>query len=231
LTLAKTAEGAQLEHVLANLNLIIPKLWQTLLKPERWMVGRAYSDVHSEGRKVAASGLSKALMKVHGFDYVPEDLRSRTFLQAANELQNIHFALNNYYNEPSAIGHLASLGTVIPPPVLGQCITAILCVRLGNHWGRSLAAQERASQMLLGIGMDRWKYYLDECLPADNIILEKLSDEVIAMRWGQVVNDLKLDGIEIKNADIAQLVKKSSQGKNQDVSKLAKNLNLRLNNN
>ena len=142
LALAKTEAGAQLEHILANSLLIIPALWRKLLKSDRWLVGRAYTDVHSEGRKSAASGLRKVLLKVHGFDYVPEDLRSRTFIEAAAHLKGVHFDLNNFYNEPVAIKALASLGTTIPVPAISTCVTSILCVRLGNQYGISYRARQ-----------------------------------------------------------------------------------------
>ena len=228
LAMAKTAEGAQLQHILANTNVIVPALWPNLMKPDRWMVGRAYAEVHAEGRKTAASGLSKALLKVHGFDYVPEDLRSRVFLQTANDLQNVHFATNNYYNEPAAITALASLGTVIPPSVLGRCITAILCVRLGNHWGRSYAAQERALQMLSSLGEERWKYYLNDCLPADEVILEKLTDENIVKRWNDLVKEYELHEIEITHKTVIKLVRSAAEGKSDQVKSWATTMYKRL---
>jgi hypothetical protein len=222
--MAKTTEGAQLQHILANANVIIPVLWPNLMKPDRWLVGRAYAEVHEEGRKTSAAGLSKALLKVHGFDYVPEDLRSRVFLQTANELQNAHFAMNNFYNEPSAIGALASLGTVIPPSVFGRCMTAILCVRLGNHYGRSYSAQDRAEAMLSSLGEERWKYYLNDCLSTDEIILEKLTDSNIVKRWSDLVNQFELDKIEIANPGVTKLVRNGAKGKVEVVRGLAEGL-------
>jgi len=228
LAMSKTAEGAQLQHILANANVIIPALWPNMMRPDRWMIGRAYAEVHAEGRKTAASGLRKALLKVHGFDYVPEDLRSRVFLEAANELQSMHFSVNNFYNEPSAIGALASLGTVIPPSVLGQCVTAVLSVRLGNHWGISWAAQERVKQILSGLGNERWGYYLNHCLPSDNIILDKLTDPNIIPRWMELITQYGLDEIELSHRGIARLVRAGAKNKVRTVETLAKTLNTRL---
>ena len=228
LALAKTSEGAQLQHVLANAYIVVPTLWKTLLKPDRWMVGRAYAEVHAEGRKTAASALRKTLLKVHGFDYVPEDLRSRVFLHVATELQNVHFSLNNFYNEPTAIQTLASLGTVIPTPALNRCISAILCVRLGNHYGRSFAAQNTAVEMLSRLGEQRWKYYLNDCLPGDEIILEKLTDSNVVERWCDIVTEYDLKSIEMTNLDIKKLVEDGFRKRTQQVLALAKTLLNRL---
>ncbi len=228
LALAKTVQGAQLEHVLANTNVIVPSFWPGLRKPDRWLVGRAYADVHAEGRKTAATGLRKALLKVQGFDYVPEDLRSRTFLNAAAELQNVHFSSNNFYNEPAAIRALASLGTVIPAPALAQCLTAILCVYLGNHYGISRAAQPTAQAMLSNLGELRWKYYLDECLPGDEILLEKLMDANIAERWNILVREYQLSTIDVKDAQVRRVVTNAAKGKAALVVKAAEGLRKRL---
>ena len=228
LALAKTVQGAQLEHVLANTNVIVPSFWPGLRKPDRWLVGRAYADVHAEGRKTAATGLRKALLKVQGFDYVPEDLRSRTFLNAAAELQNVHFSSNNFYNEPAAIRALASLGTGLPAPALAQCLTAILCVYLGNHYGISRAAQPTAQAMLSNLGELRWKYYLDECLSGDEILLEKLMDANIAERWNILVREYQLSTIDVQDVQVKRLVTNAARGKTALVVKAAEILRKRL---
>lgn len=230
LALAKASEGAQLEHVLANSNVIIPILWSDLLKPDRWLVGRAYAEVHSEGRKTSASGLRKALLKVQGFDYVPEDLRSRSFIEAALALQSTHFATNNFYNEPMAVRHLFSLGSVIPVPALSQCITSLLCVRIGNPWGISWAAQDTATTILKKLNEERWRYYLNECLPGDEIILGKLCDNDIAGRWCDLINEFSLFKMEIKKKQIKELIEYSSKKRISLVTSKADMLRRRLTN-
>src|SRR5260221_8612192 len=80
LALIKSKSGAQLENALGNANLIVPLIWSELLPPERFQIGRAYSEIVADGKTQAASGVKKILLKVKGFDYVPEDLRSRSFL-------------------------------------------------------------------------------------------------------------------------------------------------------
>jgi hypothetical protein len=213
IALIKRTDGAQLQHVINNTNVLVPGMWGKLVKPDRWLVGRAYAEVHSEGKRTAAAALRKILLGVHGFDYVPEDLRSRTFLLAANELKNVHFSLSNFYNESTALQALASLGTVIPTPALSTCMTAILCVRLGNHWGFSWNAQDKVEQILLSIGDDKWKFYLEDCLPADDVILEKLTDEVIAKRWVETIHNYCINVSSTKNKVLARLLKSTVERK------------------
>lgn len=221
LAMVKTSEGAQLENALSNLILIVPIIWDNLLKSDRWLVGRAYAEVHAEGKKTAASGVRKTLLKVKGFDYVPEDLRSRTFLKAAVHLQNVHFANDNFHNEPVAIRNFASLGSVIPIPALSQCITAVLCVRIGNPWGISWAAQATSNKILKNINESRWQYYLDECLPGDDIILKKLQDGDIAKRWCEVVNENDLSELQLEKKNPRDLITGAKSNKSSEVTKIA----------
>ena len=225
--MVKTLEGAQLQHVLRNANLIIPMLWGAMLKPDRWMVGRAYSEVHAEGRHSAATPLSKILLKVRGFDYVPEDLRSRTFIAAARQLENVHFSLNNFYNEPAAISILASLGTVIPTAAISRCVSSVLCVRLGNRYGLSWGAQNAATAILSKLGEEQWKFYLDECLQGEEIILEKLTDTQISQRWSALAKEFNFNAIQLKDKLTRTLVDASISGKGR-IETIAKSMLLRL---
>jgi hypothetical protein len=224
LGLAKTEKGAQIEHCLANINIILPAIWSNMLKADRYLVGRVYSDVYNDGRKIAASGLRKALLQVKGFDFVPEDLRSRTFISSALDLQNIHFAMNNFYNEPTAIKNLYALGTVIPMPAFANCMTAILCVRLGNTYGISVAAQATANKLLSSLSALRWSYYLNDCLPGDNVILGKLTDNNIAQRWCELVNEYSLVNTETKDALVRNLLKHGASASTFSVTKSAMSL-------
>jgi hypothetical protein len=224
LSLVKTSQGAQLEHVVANANVIIPEFWSGLLGPERWLVGKAYAEVHSAGNRVATGGLRKALSKVQGFDYVPEDLRSRTFVAAAKRLLEAHFASNNFYNEPKPAKALAKLGTVIPIPAFPTCMSAMLAVRLGNHWGVCWAAQDDVTGLLEQVSDDRWVYYLQDCLPSDSTVLAKLTDTEIIARWVTLCEAHKLSELELNAGDISRLVQASVKGKADQVRSLARKL-------
>ena len=103
-------KGAKLEHALANINLLLPEMWINLGENDKWNIGTAYRDVVAEGNSNAANGLKKALLKVEGFDFVPENLRSTTFKNAARAVIETHFAFNNFYNEPPMVRALATLG-------------------------------------------------------------------------------------------------------------------------
>ncbi|UAY52737.1 hypothetical protein [Ferruginibacter albus] len=171
----KNDKGAKLEHALGNLNMLIEEIWPNIGDNDKWNIGTAYRDVTASGNFIAASGLKNALLKVNGFDYVPENLRSVTFKSTAKELLETHFAFNNFYNEPAVIRKLANLGTTIPAPALIECFQAYLAVYLGNGYGVSTVAAKVAEEQLSKIIKERWQYYFSKVIQNDEIILQKIN--------------------------------------------------------
>jgi hypothetical protein len=188
-------EGAKLEHGLANLNTILPMIWEKLTDNDRYNVGFAYRDVVSSNNVAAASGLKQALMKVGGFDYVPESLRSNTFIKAARNVVEVHYAMNNFYNEPSAVATLANLGSTIPTPAFFQCMQAYLVVCIGNRYGVSLRAMEIAKEQLFDIPEDRWKHYLQKGINDDNEVLSNLRSSDQILRLSNLIIELGLKDV------------------------------------
>jgi hypothetical protein len=199
LALIKTTKSAQLENALANTNVIIPLLWDRLLGPERHQVGRAYAELASEGKATATAGLKKVLLKVRGFDYVPEDLRSTSFTRAANGILAAHDGINNFYNEPAPTKYLDDMGSVIPIPAFPLCMSAVLSVRLGNRYGVSWDAQKFANAILRRVSAERWTYFLNDCLKADDRILYKLLQDGPRARWVEVVQEFSLGVLATKD--------------------------------
>ncbi|MFZ2403847.1 MAG: hypothetical protein WAW41_01845, partial [Methylobacter sp.] len=155
---AKKNSGANLEHTLANINVLVPIIWNNLRDTEKWQIGHTYAEAYADGKSTVVSGLKSALLKVKGFDFVPENLRSDTFVKAAEAILRAHDGFNNFYNERAPVKNLAKLGSTIPTPALPACISALLCVVLGNAYGVGWTAEEEASQILSKITPDRWAY-------------------------------------------------------------------------
>jgi hypothetical protein len=201
----RSYSGAKLEHCLGNLNVLLPQLWPTTREPERWQVGTTYAQVYADGLQVQTAGLKEALMKVRGFDYVPENLRSQTFIRAAEAIIRAHEGMNNFYNEEAPTTALERLGTVIPAPAIGTCVTALLCVRLGNSYGVSWSAQPIADRLLRRQAPDRWAYYLDKVLPGETRILEKLTDARPSREWLSLAKQLPA-GITVREKPVKALL-------------------------
>lgn len=183
--------GAKLENAVANLNLILPLIWPKLGESDRWNIGTAYRDVTAAGNTIAASGIKNALLKVNGFDYVPENLRSATFIKAAKQLIDTHFSSNNFYNEPAVVRKLSNLGSIIPAPALIECIQAYLAIYLGNSYGISWDAAHVAETELSNLSSERWYYYFEKVIQNDEIILNKSNSSQIS-RFSALLNKNKV---------------------------------------
>jgi hypothetical protein len=223
LSLVKSSSGAHLENSLANSNLIIPKIWGNLKHPEKYQVGRSYSELFADGKTKAASGLRQVLLKVKGFDFVPEDLRSSSFIKVANEVISAHEGMNNFYNEPAPTSTLYRMGSVIPIPAFPICMTAILSVKLGNSWGVSIAAQDSAIAMLKTITHDRWVYFFNECIQTNERLLYKLKMGNPSSRWLNLFSAEFIEKLlpEIVERDVINLLKFTRDKKQDKLNRIA----------
>ncbi|MAD76741.1 MAG: hypothetical protein CML20_18465 [Rheinheimera sp.] len=221
---AKKNTGANLEHALANINVLIPAIWFKLRESEKWQVGHAYAEAFADGKTTSVGGLKSALLKVKGFDYVPENLRSDTFIKAAEAIFKAHDGLNNFYNEPTPVKNLAKLGSTIPTPALPSCFSALLCITLGNSYGVSWSAESEAKSILENLSTDRWTYYLNNVLPSDTRILDKLVSSKPLVQWVKLIDEYDLSSLEIKNTLVSRLIKASSDKKEARILSARKKL-------
>ena len=220
LNLMKTAKGVEQENLFANMSVVVPKIWEDLLPDDRRPVGSAYSQAVSDSNKNEIIALKSVLLKVKGFDYVPEATRSNIFIEAAQNLLKTHYGVNNFYNEPLAAKHLLSLGTAIPGPALGVCMTATLACKLGNSYGISNSAQLYLDEILDKISVDRWEFYINQNLPADETILAKLiSNSDRADRWLHLVAKYELINIKFVNPIIEKLIKAKTASRVHSIAK------------
>jgi hypothetical protein len=229
LSLTKTAESAQLENTLANLNVIVPGLWPKLNKPEKWQIGQTYAEIFAAGKAKASAGLRKALLKVKGFDFVPENFRSTSYIKIANDILKAHSEMYNYYNEPAPMKTLNEMGSTIPTPAFSVCMTAILCVKLGNSFGISYDAQPYADSILKSTTKERWQYYLNDCLPSDDKILYKILLNTNPLnRWIEMVNEYKLTDADITNKFVKNVLTYSLAGNVEKTRDSIRNLITKL---
>ena len=204
---AKTKAGAQFEHTLGNIVVIVPALWKSLRDSEKYALGQAYAEAVNSGASPTVLALKKALSAVHGFDFVPESLRSQSFSAAASNVISVHTAMNNFYNEPAAIQALSRLGTTIPWPAFPICMSAVLAVKLGNGYGVSNLAIPIANDLLRRMTKNQWDYYLNECLPGDELVLQKLSwYERPQANWLSMVKEFQLPTKADKSPQVTKLL-------------------------
>ncbi len=215
---AKKNTGANLEHSLANINTLIPSIWSKLREAEKWQVGLAYAEAFADGKTTSVGGLKSVLLKVKGFDYVPENLRSDTFIKAAEAIFRAHDGLNNFYNEARPVRNLSKLGSTIPTPALPACFSALLSIILGNSYGVAWAAESEAKGLLKKLSSDRWAYYLNNVFPSDVRILNKLSSSKPRVNWINLSKEFDLGSLDIKNNTVSLLLKASIDKKENKIS-------------
>jgi len=221
---AKKNISANLEHVLANINILIPEMWENLRDTEKWQVGHTYAETYAEGKITSVNGLKSALLKVKGFDFVPENLRSDTFIKAAEAVIKAHEGLNNFYNEPAPVKLLSKLGTTIPTPALAKCFTALLCVVLGNSYGTSWSAADVSIDVLKNISKERWEYYFKHVFPSDTRILNKLQSSLPTQNWINLHKTLNILDIDTSIKEINSLLKATKKEDPSQINRMAKSL-------
>ena len=218
----KTRSGAQYEHTLGNIVVIVPVMWPQFRDAEKWAVGQAYAEAVNAGDSAAVTSLKKALMAVQGFDFVPETLRSQTFSSAASAIINVHTSANNFYNEPAAVTSLVKLGSTIPWPAFPVCLSSIFAVYLGNAYGHTWSAQVEIDALLKRLTVNQWEYYLNECLPNDQLILQKLAwHEKPVDRWIALFASVDLSGLTLKTKDVNEMRTAAIGGKASKINTLA----------
>lgn len=238
LSMVKNNEGAQLSNSLANANLIIPLIWSKLNDPEKRHIGKTYAEIFIDGKTTAARGFKKVLLKVNGFDFVPEDLRSNTYLEAANNVIQVHESGFNFYYEPAAIMKLANLGSNIPISAFPKCMSAVLSIKLGNFYNISWDAQKYADEILRGLTPERWHYFFNECISFDERILFKLTQRSPRNYWYKLIAELNTNHPKVlvkdnlKGKYLKQLVQaslsKSDTSLREAVQKIAEKLGKKI---
>jgi hypothetical protein len=225
LSLVKGAKGATQEHAVGNVSTLVPILWPKLREPEKWQIGQVYAEVNAEGNREASSGLKRALLKVQGFDFVPESLRSNTFTETAARVLAAHFGFNNFYTEQEPMAVLASLGTAIPRPAFAKCMEAILAVWLGNPWGHAYAAVPFSLKIFESLRNEQWEYYFNECLRRDRTVLDKMYEARPIGRWVDLARKFAFDELSLrKSITIRRFVEASVKGDEGEIQRLATKL-------
>lgn len=220
--LISTTEGAEFENVIANFNIGLPIIWESLSADDKYFIGITYSKYVNNGDKKYVIPIKEVLVKVGGFDYVPENLRSLSFIKVAKRIKSVHYALNNFYNEPSVVIELERMGTQIPKPAIKECISAILMVLMGNAYGRSRAAVEPAEKVLSKLTESEWKYYIKECLPYDETVLSKMrAGDERTMYWCDIIKKFGLDRYDFGNTKINEFIAYSVKGDRHNVKAIA----------
>lgn len=225
INLLSSTEGAEYETVALNFCSILEIVWDNLSSDDKYFVGTTYSQYVNSGKENQMLTFKSALQRVHGFDYVPENLRSISFIQAAKNIKCVHHEINNFYKEPEAVRKLEMLGTQIPKPALKEAISSCIIVFLGNAYGSSNAAIPYTEQVFEKINKDAWNYYVNGCLQYDDDVLSKIScGDRRTSRWCEFVKKYDLHCLEIRDKLVKELIDRASVGETKNVRIVASSI-------
>ena len=207
LNLFKECEGIEYENVVNNMNIMFPAIWERLKIEERRALADVYTDYSNSVDYKRTNDLNKIMLKVHAFDYVMENVRSRTYIQVANKLRDVHFDINNFYNEPGIIQKLEDLGTTIPRLALKESITSVLFVKLGNSYGTSWAAEKIADRILNRLTESEWITYFENYFLEETNLIDAINDcTKMRNQWKNVIKTYGLKDLGISNPQVKRLV-------------------------
>lgn len=197
-------------------------VWNELSSDDKYFVGTTYNKYVSKGKKEYIIPIQNALKKVGGFDYVPESLRSLSFVSAAKKVKGVHYEINNFYNEPSAVKELGRMGSKIPRPAIKEVISATFMVLMGNAYGRSFDAVEPAKNILKKLTESDWIYYIEQCLPYDEEVLSKMyAGDARTGYWCEILDEFEIGKYDFSNTKIKEFIKYSVKGDRRNVKAIA----------
>lgn len=224
MNLAKTDKEEEKQFVFHNMDIVIPEIWVDLAEADKYDFGSAYAEISNTEKKDYINVVKKILFNVHGFDYVPENLKSNSFKGIAKNLLSVHEGVNNFYNEPLAAKLLASMGSMIPDPAIFDCMNAILICLTGNAYGVSDGAQPYLNTLLNGLTTPKWELYLKD-LPRNIVMMQQLgfvkgpNDPV--QRWCLEIKKRDLGRMYFENQWIVEFVGRSAAMEYEAVRKMA----------
>lgn len=224
INMARTGSDNEKQFVYHNMSIIVPIIWKDLSESDKYSFGTTYAEISSSEKKDYVNVVKKVLYNVHGFDYVPENLKSNSFINSAKNLINVHNGYNNFYNEPLAAKLLASMGTIIPDPAVFECVNAVLICRTGNSYGISDGAQGYLVKILDSITTTKWLLYFKN-LPKNSDMMYQLGyvgDNVVE-RWCDVIIRYGLNKLVLNDSWVTRLLKASAEKDVRTIRKMAMN--------
>ena len=233
MNMAKTNKEEEKQFVFHNMSIIVPVIWNDLAETDKYSFGTTYAEISSTDKKDYINVVKKILYNVHGFDYVPENLKSNSFKATAKNLIKVHDALNNFYNEPLAAKLLSSMGTMIPDPAVYDCINSVLICITGNEYGVSRDAQPYLQEVLNGMTIPKWELYLKDLSKNTELLrqiafVNGINDSV--PRWCEEVRKRNLNQLNFSEPWIMEFLLRSANCDYDVVRTMAKNQYYKINN-
>ncbi len=134
-----------------NVQLIAQALWQHAPESAKSEVGLMYASYSANADIDRRECAHEFLEHVNGLTCLPEGDLALEMQHRVQQLEAVHDAMNNFYNEPAAardLRRLVSTDGQIPPQVIDEYVRVLVRCRIGNPWGVSRAAVPIYDEML-----------------------------------------------------------------------------------
>ena len=92
----------------------------------------------------------------------------------------------------------------------------------GNAYGRSFNAVDPVYQVLNKLDKASWIYYINECLPFDEEVLNKIKEgDERTKHWCELVNEYDLNEMEIKDSKLQEMLNYSKKNDSNNTKAIA----------
>ncbi len=225
INLAKTEKDEEKQIIFHNMRIVVPSIWDGLAENDKFSFGTLYAEISNTDKKEFINAVKTVLITVHGFDYVPENLKSSSFINSAKNLLNVHYGINNFYNEPMAAKTLSSMGTMIPDPALFDCVNAVLICLTGNGYGVSDGAVSYLNKILDGLTLQKWELFFKDLSKNKDLLYQFGYVEGAAVRWAKIFNHINISTLNVNNFDVwtKEFLEKTAGGNSSSIRNSAKN--------
>lgn len=127
-----------------NIHYLLPSLWGRVDEDTRQGFGIKYGMFLANNDKEKSSKLKVFLDIVHGFSYIPENIKAVEIETAIQNLLNVHNNFDNFYNEPIFAKQLYNIigeGGTLPEQARRVTVLSIVKVFLTNGNGIARSAE------------------------------------------------------------------------------------------
>lgn len=173
-----------------NIKLLAPKLWNCVDEEVKSSIASKFTSLKDIKGQDEANEALAFLKLVDGVSYIPQGYLDVIFSKHARQLIDAHFAMNNFYTEPSYARDLASLGYEVPISAINTYVKAVVLSFVGNCYGISNGAQEYNCNMLQNLSQTGIRA-LFRVISNDLQVVRELTSQLPANRLIQLMDIIK----------------------------------------
>ncbi len=172
-------------RVVDNIRLLAVALWKSAPEEARYEVGVKYATLSVNAEIDRKERVREFLDLVGGLTYLPADHRAIELQDKLTQLEDAHFAMNNFYNEPPLARDLRKLvpsNGDIPLAANDAYVRTLMFCKVGRTSGVANGADPIYNELLNLFTDVQIRSFLT--LPFERRMQSKLASESLARRFG-----------------------------------------------